>query len=91
MTTVNTEIPNRERLIFALDVPNLEEAQALISTLGDSVVFYKLGLEVFLSGHYFELLAELKGQGKKIFAAVPSHELAFPPRPVQMKSHLFAI
>jgi orotidine-5'-phosphate decarboxylase len=68
MTTVNTRIPNRERLIFALDVPSLEEAQALISRLGDSVEFYKLGLEVFLSGHYFELLAELKSKHKKVFA-----------------------
>lgn len=68
MTTVNTDIPGRERLIFALDVPSLQEAQSLISTLGNSVEFYKLGLEVFLSGHYFELLAELKGKGKKIFA-----------------------
>jgi len=68
MTTINTNISSRERLIFALDVPNLEEAQALISNLGDSVEFYKLGLEVFLSGHYFELLAELKGKGKKVFA-----------------------
>jgi orotidine-5'-phosphate decarboxylase len=68
MSTVNTRIPNRERLIFALDVPNLEDAQTLISKLGDSVEFYKLGLEVFLSGHYFELMAELKGKGKKIFA-----------------------
>jgi orotidine-5'-phosphate decarboxylase len=68
MTTVNTHISNRERLIFALDVPSLDEAQALISTLGDSVGFYKLGLEVFLSGHYFALMAELKGRGKKVFA-----------------------
>src|SRR5210317_792018 len=68
MTTVNTQIPDRERLIFALDVPRLEDAQALISSLGDSVEFYKLGLEVFLSGHYFELMAELKGKGKKVFA-----------------------
>src|SRR5210317_1734058 len=68
MTTVNTHIPTRERLIFALDVPDIEKAQALISNLGESVEFYKLGLEVFLSGHYFELMAELKGKGKKIFA-----------------------
>lgn len=68
MTTPNTKIATRERLIFALDVPNLGEAQTLISTLGDSVEFYKLGLEVFLSGHYFELMAELKEQGKKVFA-----------------------
>ncbi len=68
MTTTNTQIPNRERLIFALDVPDIEKAQALISGLGDSVEFYKLGLEVFLSGHYFELMAELKDKGKKVFA-----------------------
>lgn len=68
MKTVNTHIPGRDRLIFALDVPGLEEARTLIADLGDSVEFYKLGLEVFLSGHYFELLAELKGRGKKVFA-----------------------
>jgi orotidine-5'-phosphate decarboxylase len=68
MPTVNTGIPNRERLIFALDVPSLEEARTLIFRLGDSIDFYKLGLEVFLSGHYFELMAELKGKGKKVFA-----------------------
>lgn len=58
----------RDRLIFALDVPDLQEARRLINELGDSVQFYKLGLEFFLSGHYFELLHELKGSGKKIFA-----------------------
>jgi len=68
MTTVNTHIASRERLIFALDVPSLDEARALIAALGDSVEFYKLGLEVFLSGHYFELMTELKGKGKKVFA-----------------------
>ncbi len=68
MTTANTQIATRERLIFALDVPTLDEAQALISELGDSVEFYKLGLEVFLSGHYFEILAGLKAKGKKVFA-----------------------
>lgn len=61
-------IPNNERLIFALDVPDLESAERLIDALGDSVVFYKLGLEFFLSGHYFELAEILKGRGKKIFA-----------------------
>lgn len=68
MPTINTRIPTRERLIFALDVPRLEDARSLITRLGDSVVFYKLGLEVFLSGHYFELMEELKNNGKKIFA-----------------------
>lgn len=61
-------IDPRDRLIFALDVATLGEARDLVGTLGDSVQFYKLGLEFFLSGHYFELLHELKGAGKKIFA-----------------------
>ncbi|NNE05706.1 MAG: orotidine-5'-phosphate decarboxylase, partial [Xanthomonadales bacterium] len=62
------DIPVRERLIFALDVADMEQAISLIETLGDSVVFYKLGLELFLSGHYFELLSELKKRNKRIFA-----------------------
>ena len=49
-TPLKTNIPARERLIFALDVPDLDQARALIDRLGDSVVFYKLGLEFFLSG-----------------------------------------
>ena len=61
-------IDPRDRLIFALDVSTLEEARALITTLGDSVTFYKIGLEFFLSGHYFEVLAELKQANKKVFA-----------------------
>jgi len=65
---IKTDIPARERLIFALDVAELAEARRLIVTLGDSVVFYKLGLEFFLSGHYFELAAELRDSGKKVFA-----------------------
>jgi orotidine-5'-phosphate decarboxylase len=65
---IKAAIPPRERLIFALDVADLEQAHRLVDTLGDSVLFYKLGLEFFLSGNYFELAAELQDRGKKIFA-----------------------
>jgi len=65
---IKPNIPARERLIFALDVPDLDRARQLVETLGDSVEFYKLGLEFFLSGHYFELAADLQQRGKKIFA-----------------------
>jgi orotidine-5'-phosphate decarboxylase len=37
-------IPTNERLIMALDFPSIEEAQALVEELGDSVVFYKVAL-----------------------------------------------
>jgi orotidine-5'-phosphate decarboxylase len=63
-----TSIDPADRLIFALDVPDAERARRLIAVLGDDVGFYKLGLELFLSGDYFELVAELKGAGKKVFA-----------------------
>ncbi len=61
-------IPTPERLIFALDVADPSSAMQLVDQLDDSVVFYKLGLELFLSGAYFELAAELKQRGKRIFA-----------------------
>jgi orotidine-5'-phosphate decarboxylase len=60
-------IPVRERLIFALDVASTDEARALVGRLGDSVLFYKLGLEFFMAGGYFEFLAWLHARGKKAF------------------------
>jgi len=68
MSKIKTHIPARERLIFAMDVAEVGQARKLIRQLGDSVEFYKLGLEFFLSGSYFELAAELRDQGKKVFA-----------------------
>jgi orotidine-5'-phosphate decarboxylase len=60
-------IPIRERLIFALDIPTVAEALTLVDTLGDSVQFYKMGLQLFMTGGYFELLEQLQKRGKKIF------------------------
>jgi len=60
-------IPPEERLIMALDVPSIAEAQALVEELGDSVVFYKVGMELFMAGDYFGFIEWLKEQDKKIF------------------------
>lgn len=60
-------IPSAERLIFAMDVPDADEARRLADELGDSVRFYKLGLELMMAGGYFELLDELVSRDKKIF------------------------
>jgi orotidine-5'-phosphate decarboxylase len=65
---IKHHIPARERLIFAMDVADAATARKLVRELGDSVLFYKLGLEFFLSGSYFELAAELRDAGKKVFA-----------------------
>ncbi len=60
-------IPARERLIFAMDVPAADTARRLADRLGDSITFYKLGLELFMSGGAFELLDWMVGRGKKVF------------------------
>jgi len=60
-------IPPSERLIFALDVAGADEAKALVERLGDAVAFYKIGLELFMAGGYFELIDWLAARGKKVF------------------------
>lgn len=60
-------IERRERLIVALDVSSQSEAKALVERLGGAVVFYKIGLELFMAGGYFELIAWLTQRGKKVF------------------------
>lgn len=66
MTVKN--IPTNERLIFAMDVPDCDKARALTEELGDSVSFYKLGLELMMTGGYFELMEWMLERDKKVFA-----------------------
>jgi orotidine-5'-phosphate decarboxylase len=63
----NKTIPPSERLIFALDVADRAEALRLVDELGEAVQFYKLGLEIFMAGGYYELLDALAARGKKLF------------------------
>ena len=56
-----------ERLIFALDVPGRAEALEWIDRLGDSVRFYKIGMELLASGEYFQVLDTLANRGKRVF------------------------
>jgi orotidine-5'-phosphate decarboxylase len=58
----------RDRLIFALDVPDATEARRVAEQLGDAVSFYKLGLELMTAGGYFGLVDWLLGKNKRIFA-----------------------
>lgn len=60
-------IPNVERLIFAMDIPDCDRARELVGELGDAVRFYKIGLELMMSGAYFELLDWMLERDKKVF------------------------
>ena len=61
------DIPDKDRLIFAMDVPDCSRARALADELGDAVTFYKIGLELMMSGEYFELLDWLLERDKQVF------------------------
>lgn len=63
-------ISTKDRLIFALDVEDIKEAQALVSKLGDSISFYKLGLQLCMTNDYFNIIEQLQFIGKKIFADI---------------------
>jgi len=60
-------IPRDERLIVALDVPTPAEARALVESIGDAARFYKVGLELFMAGGYFELIDWLVARRCKVF------------------------
>jgi orotidine-5'-phosphate decarboxylase len=62
-----TLIPREERLIVALDVATAQEARQLAERIGDAARFYKVGLELFMAGGYFELVDWLLARGAKVF------------------------
>jgi len=76
MSELPPQVPSpRERLIVALDVPSAAEARALVERIGDAACFYKIGLELFTSGGYFELLEWLVGRGNKVFADLKLYDI----------------
>jgi len=61
------DIKIEDRLIFALDVPEVAEAKKIVTELDNSVNFYKIGMELLMTGQYFELLDWLIAKDKKVF------------------------
>ena len=60
-------IHTKDRLIFALDVSEVDQAKALVNELKDAVTFYKIGMELMMTGEYFDLLDWLVKNEKKVF------------------------
>jgi len=56
----------RDRLIVALDFAEVGAARAFVDQVGDSVTFYKVGLELVLNGG-LDLVRALKAEGKRVF------------------------
>jgi len=62
------------RLIVPLDLPTVDEARAMVERLGDTVSFYKIGLELLATGG-MGLAGELKAQGKQVFLDWKLHDI----------------
>lgn len=63
-----------KRLIVALDVPNMAKLSNLVIGLGESVTYYKVGMELFYSCGA-EVIRYLKGNGKSIFLDLKLHDI----------------
>jgi orotidine-5'-phosphate decarboxylase len=70
-----TTLAPRERLIVALDVASVEAAQAMVTRLGDTVAFYKIGYQLAFAGG-IAFAQTLTGAGKQVFVDLKLHDIA---------------
>src|SRR5262245_16951219 len=64
----------RERLIVALDVSSVAEAEAMVARLGDAVVFYKIGYQLGFAGG-LDFARALTDAGKRVFIDMKLHDI----------------
>src|SRR4051812_47581872 len=69
-----TDIAPRDRLIVALDLPAIAQAEAMVTRLGDSVSFYKIGYQLAFAGG-LALAPMLAAAGKKVFVDLKLHDI----------------
>jgi len=69
-----SDIAPRDRLIVALDLPSVEQAEAMVARLGDAVTFYKIGYQLAYAGG-LPLIRKLADQGKKVFLDLKLHDI----------------
>jgi orotidine-5'-phosphate decarboxylase len=67
-------IAPRDRLIVALDLPDIAAAQAMVARLGDSVSFYKIGYQLAYAGG-LSLVRPFTEAGKKVFVDLKLHDI----------------
>ena len=64
----------RERLIVALDLPSVQAAESMVSRLGESVLFYKIGYQLAFAGG-LPFAAGLIATGKQVFLDLKLHDI----------------
>lgn len=71
---VSLPLPSDPRLYVALDLPTVAEAEQLVDLLGDTVVSYKIGLQLLPIGGV-ALGQRLKALGKSVFYDFKLHDI----------------
>jgi orotidine-5'-phosphate decarboxylase len=69
-----SDIAARDRLIVALDLAGVEQAEAIVARLGDAVTFYKIGYQLAYAGG-LPMIRKLADQGKKVFLDLKLHDI----------------
>ena len=64
----------RDRLIVALDIPDVSDARRLVETIGESANFYKVGMELAYCGG-LALVPELVSAGSHVFLDLKLHDI----------------
>jgi len=67
-------IAPKDRLIVALDLPDVDAAEAMVARLGDSVAFYKIGYQLAYAGG-LRLVRQLADRDKKVFLDLKLHDI----------------
>lgn len=60
------DIPLDERIIFALDFSDPEEAKRWVNKLDGSIKFFKVGLQLFLAGWWQTIIEYITGRNNKV-------------------------
>ena len=69
-----TRLAPRDRLIVALDTPDIGKARRLVERIGDSAGFYKIGMELAYGGG-LPLVSELAAEAKQVFLDLKLHDI----------------
>jgi orotidine-5'-phosphate decarboxylase len=64
----------RDRLIVALDAPDVGEAERLVAAIGEAARFYKIGMELAFGGG-LALAPKLVAAGKRVFVDLKLHDI----------------
>jgi orotidine-5'-phosphate decarboxylase len=67
-------LSSRERLIVALDVSTAPEAQEIVTSIGDAVTFYKVGMQLY-TAEGPDLVRDLISSGRRVFLDLKYHDI----------------